>query len=113
MFVEWRSDSHPYLVGPSLWIEKGRMRSGGKHLMDVPANAWIRIRMTAGLGASADDTWDLAVTPAGGATKTFADLPVGKKGWKTLHWLGFCSLNNAKTAFYLDDLHLEHQPANR
>ena len=113
MFVEWRSDGHAYLVGPSLWIEEGRMRSGGKHLMDVPTSAWVRIRMTAGLGAAADDTWDLAVTLPGGETKTFADLPVGKKGWRALHWLGFCSLNNAKTAFYLDDVRLEHQPANR
>ncbi len=113
MFIEWRSEGHPYLIGPSLWIAEGKMRSRGKHLMDVPANAWIRIRMTAGLGSKADDTWDLAVTLPGGETKTFANLPVGNKGWKTLYWLGFCSLNQTPTAFYLDDLRLEHEPAKR
>jgi hypothetical protein len=111
MFVEWRSDGHPYGVGPSLWLQEGRVRSGGRHLMDVPANAWVRIRMTAGLGAQADGTWDLAVTLPGGETKTFPDLPVGKAGWKTLFWLGFCSLNTTETAFYLDDVRLEHEPA--
>jgi len=111
MFVEWRSDGHPYLVGPSLWIQNGKVRAGGKDLLAVPANDWVRIRMTARLGEQADGTWDLAVTPPGGETRTFNDLPVGTKGWKTLYWLGFCSLNTNKTAFYLDDVRLEHEPA--
>jgi hypothetical protein len=112
MFVEWRSDGHPYLVGPSLWIEEGRLRARGRQaLLNVPAGKWVRIRMTATLGEAADGTWDLAVTLPGGETKTFPDLPVGKAGWKTLYWLGFCSLNTTKTAFYLDDLRLEHEPA--
>jgi len=111
MFVEWRGNTSPYLVGPSLWIENGTVRTRGKPLMDVPTGQWIRIEMTAGLGSKADDTWRLTVGLPGGETKTFADLPVGKKGWRTLYWLGFCSMNQEKTTFYLDDLRLDHTPA--
>jgi hypothetical protein len=112
MFVEWRSDGHPYRVGPSLWIEEGRLRTRGRGArMPIPTGKWIRIRMTARLGAQANGTWDLAVTLPGGETKRFDDLPVGTKGWKTLYWLGFCSLNTTRTAFYLDDVQLSHEPA--
>jgi len=111
MFVEWRSDGHPYLVGPSLAIEKGRLRAARKETLDLPAGQWVRVEMTAGLGSKAAGTWDLAVTLPGQAPTVLKGLPTGSPAWKDLYWLGVCSTAAEATAFYLDNLDLAHTPA--
>jgi hypothetical protein len=107
---EWRDDSNPYRVGPSLWVRDGKLIAAGRELMKFPENRWVRIAVAAGLGAQSPGTWDLTVTmpglPAGSAVTQYGGLPNGSPDWKKLDWLGFCSLGTEKATFYLDNLTL-------
>lgn len=109
-FVEWRDNASPYLVGPTVWLDKGRVRLHGQTLADVPAGQWIHVEMTAGLGAKANDTWDLAVTVPGQPPRVFKGMKTGKPGWKSLDWLGFCSIAKEVTTYYLDNIELTNTP---
>ncbi|MFW6162121.1 MAG: right-handed parallel beta-helix repeat-containing protein [Planctomycetota bacterium] len=106
MYHEWRDRHRPYRVGPSFWVRGGRLIVGGKPALDLPVGQWFRVELTAGLGAEATGTWDLAVTLPDGERKRFAQLPVGDKAWKTLTWLGWSSTATEATAYYLDNIEL-------
>jgi len=105
---EWRDASQPYRVGPSIRIDPaGRLAAGGKTLMTVPVDKWIRLDLRTGLGRDATGTYDLAVTVEGQPAKTFTKLPVGHAGWNRLRWLGFISLAPKASVIYLDDVKLD------
>jgi len=106
MYHEWRDSSSPYKVGPSVWVQDGKLHLGGKPVMDIPAGQWVHYEVTAGLGSKASGTWDLAVTLPGQPVKRFEKLKTGHPEWKTLTWLGFSSTANAKTVYYVDNLEL-------
>jgi hypothetical protein len=107
---EWRDDSQPYQVGPSLWIQNGKLTVAGKPLMDIPNNTWVHIEIAAGLG-SGKSTWDLKVAVGGQEDRTFTGLANGSPDWKKLDWLGFCSMAGEKTAFYLDNIEVANLSA--
>ncbi|MBE3070328.1 MAG: right-handed parallel beta-helix repeat-containing protein, partial [Planctomycetes bacterium] len=111
MYVEWRSDDQPYLVGPSMAVRGSKLHAAGKALLDMPPGEWVHFEMTAGLGSKSTGTWDLAVTLPGQPAKEFKGLANGSPKWKRLDWLGFSSGAADKTAFYLDNLDLGHTPA--
>ena len=114
MYHEWRGPGHPYRTGPSLWIDGGRLTVGGKLLMTLPAEQWVRLTITAGIGPASDGTWDLTVTLPSKPPQSFRRLPVVHKAWKRLDWLGFSSMNTTKAAFHLDTLSLvNHKAASR
>lgn len=112
---EWRDNSSPYRVGPSLWVRDGKLIAAGRELMKFPENAWVHFEVAAGLGAQSSGTWDLTVTmpglPAGSAVAKHGGLKNGSPDWKKLDWLGFCSLGTEKAAFYLDNLALTNSAA--
>jgi hypothetical protein len=108
---EWRDDASPYRVGPSIYVQQGKLLAQGKPLLDVPTGVWFRIEVAAGLGGDATGTWDLTVTLPGQAPKTFAKLPVGSRAWKKLDWLGFCSVATQPTTIWLDNLELTNPAA--
>ena len=62
--------------------------------------------MSAGLGPDSTGDWSLTVEVAGQPAKQWRRLPFGHKDFKELHWLGFCSTANHKTAVYLDNIEL-------
>ena len=105
---EWRDAGSPYLIGPSLTIAGGVVRSGSKQLMDLPTGTWAKFELAAKLGEAQDGTWSLTITPAGGQPTTFPDLPVMRAGWRTIEWLGFSSNADAETVYYLDELKIEN-----
>lgn len=107
-YVEWRDDASPYHTGPSLWIREGRLSVGGKALMDVPADQWVHVAMTASLGDRCAGTWELAVTLPGEQPRRFAGLANGSREFRTLRWLGFVSNGAGKATWYLDNLTLEN-----
>jgi hypothetical protein len=109
-YHEWRDDSSPYRVGPSLWIAGGKLSVGGKALAEVPTDQWVHIETRAGLGDQSTGTWDLTITVPGKPPQSFAALPCDPN-WKKLDWLGFVSNADRKTIFYLDNLLLENKPA--
>jgi hypothetical protein len=109
-YHEWRDDSSPYRVGPSLWIAGGKLSAGGKPLAEVPASQWFHLEIRAGLGAESNGTWDLTITLPGRPPQSFAAVRCDPR-WRQLDWLGFVSNADRKTVFYLDNLLLENQPA--
>jgi hypothetical protein len=105
-FHEWRDDATRYRVGPSLTIQNGKLRAAGKELIELPASTWIHLEVAAGLGPDSTGTWNLTVTLPGQPPKAFSNLPNGSPEWKKIDWLGFCSLANEATTYYLDNLEL-------
>ena len=51
--------------------------------------------------------YQLAVTLPGQPPKKFDGLAVGNADWRSLRWLGFISVADAKTAIYLDEVKLD------
>jgi parallel beta-helix repeat protein len=101
---EWRTDDAPYQTGPSLRIAHGMLSAGDKELMAIPTGSWLRIAISAALGADAHGHWDLTVTLPGGPTpRTFHDLPCSDR-FTRLNWVGFVSDADAATVFYIDDV---------
>ncbi|MBM4080223.1 MAG: right-handed parallel beta-helix repeat-containing protein, partial [Planctomycetes bacterium] len=93
LIQEWRDASQPYLVGPSIAIDKaGQLTANGKPLMAVPTGQWLHFDFTAGLGPQATGTYTLTLSIPGQPPKTFENLPVGSPNWQKLWWLGFISL---------------------
>ncbi|MDF2439615.1 MAG: hypothetical protein JWN98_599, partial [Abditibacteriota bacterium] len=108
MYHEWRDDAQPYRVGPSFWIKNGQLTVADKTLMEMPAGKWAHFEIKAALGAQSTGTWDLTVTIAGQQPKKFTALKNGNPEWKSLTWLGFASMANDKTVFYLDNLEFKN-----
>ncbi|HZP85057.1 MAG TPA: right-handed parallel beta-helix repeat-containing protein [Chthonomonadaceae bacterium] len=105
---EWRDWRTPaYKVGPSFRLAEGRLLVNGKPLLSIPTGEWVRFEISAGLGAQANGTWDLTVTLPGQSPRRFAGLS-GSPGFQELTWMGFLSMANAKTVYYLDDLSLHN-----
>lgn len=108
LFTEWRDDSSPYRVGPSLWVQNGKLTAGGKSLLDLPSKVWVRFEITANLGKASTGQWRLRVSVPGQTPREFT-LPVAHPQWRKLDWLGFCSTANHATSFYLDNIEIENQ----
>ena len=108
MYHEWRDNSNPYKVGPSFWVQDGKLTVGGKPLLNIPTGEWVHFAVTAGLGAKSTATWDLTVTLPNQQPQKFAALPCDPN-WKTLTWLGFSSMADAKTVYYLDNIQIENK----
>ena len=77
-YHEWRDDSSPYRVGPSLWIAGGKLSVGGKPLAEVPTEpvAPHRDPRRAGrpierhLGSDRHRSWQAAAVVCGAAVRS-------------------------------------------
>ncbi len=108
---EWRDAASPYRVGPSLRVDAGgKLQAGGKPLADVPTGEWLRIEIVCDLGAKTPGTYDLTLTLPGQPPQTFRQLTCGSDRFNRLEWLGFVSLANDDSVFYLDNVKLELTP---
>ena len=105
MYHEWRDDHGPYRVGPSLWVQGGKLLLGGKPVMDIPAGQWVHYEVSAGLGGMSTGTWNLTVTVPGQEPRAFKGLDC-TPGWKSLTWMGWSSSADAKTVYYVDNIKL-------
>jgi hypothetical protein len=74
--------------------------------IDIPAGEWVRVEMTAGLGDDSTGTWEFKVILPGQKPIERPLLKLRHAEFRELHWLGFCSTANHKTAFYLDNVEL-------
>jgi hypothetical protein len=101
---EWRNKASPYQTGPGIQIKNGKLTGVKGLAADIPLQQWVHFELSAAMGTATDGRWDLRVTPAGGPTQEFKDLPFRQAGMKTLDWVGFVSAANEKTEFYLDNL---------
>jgi len=110
LFHEWRTwETGPYRVGPSLWIRDGQLTVAGKKLADIPYEKWVTIEITCGVGNSVDGKWNLRITLPEGEAKSFDGLPLGNADFRDLTWIGWCSMAQEETVFYLDQVKLHNQ----
>jgi len=105
---EWRDGGSPYRMGPSLRISAGgKLVANGRELLDAPVGEWFRVEIASTLGDQATGTYDLTVTLPGEAPRLFPGLTYPGRRLQRLEWLGFVSLAQAKTVFYLDNIKLQ------
>lgn len=107
-YHEWRDDARPYRVGPSVWIRNGELSVRGKKLMDLPADTWVRLEISAALGDAPSRTWELSVTLPERSEQRFSGLAHGSPDWTRLSWLGFVSNATEHSVLYLDNLELSN-----
>ena len=103
---EWRNHAEPYRTGPMVMIEKGKLSVSGRVLLDVPANEWLHLEVTATLGDKSDATWSLAVTLPGREPQRFDSLKFVHSEMKTLEWLGFVSAGTEIGSWWMDELEI-------
>lgn len=107
IFHEWRSwDVQPYRVGPSLWVQDGKLRVNGQDLMKIPVSTWFHLDVSAKVGADADGIWTLLVTLPDQPPHRFDGLKVGNPEFRNFTWVGWCSMATDTQTFYLDDIKL-------
>jgi hypothetical protein len=104
---EWRDAGSPYRTGPSLqMVAAGKLVANGRELLDVPTGTWFRVEIACTLGNESTGTYDLTVTIPESPPRAFPELPYPGRRLERLEWLGFVSLAQEKTAFYLDNIKL-------
>jgi hypothetical protein len=107
MYHEWRSwDVQPYRVGPSLWVQGGKLVVGGRELLSLPVGAWVHLEITAKVGKDADGSWTLVVALPGQAPLRFEGLRTGSPEFRNLTWAGWSSMATDRRVFYLDHIQL-------
>jgi len=110
LFYEWRSwDVNPYRIGPSLWIQGGKLTVGGRPVLDLPTGQWFHVEITAKVGTDTDGKWNLTVQLPGQQPQRFPDLAVGNPEFKNFTWAGWCRMATDTTAFYLDNIQIKNQ----
>ncbi len=107
---EWRDwRISPYGVGPSFSIDGTQLKVAGENLLELPVDQWVHFEITAGLGDTSKNTWDMAVTIPGDAAREFKGLKAGNNKFNQLTWVGFTSNATKKTVFYLDNIKLSNK----
>jgi hypothetical protein len=109
-YHEWRDDSSPYKTGPSFSVGGGKLRAGGKELLDLPVGQWVHFEVVAGLGSKSSGAWTLRVTLPGQSAQEFAAIKCHSPDWKALQWMGFSSTATSKVVYYLDNFDLGDAP---
>jgi hypothetical protein len=107
---EWRDDATPYHTGPRLDFGKGMIRANGRTLSELPANTWMRVEVTAKLGADSDATWNCTLTLPDKEPQHFDGLKFEKPDMKALKWLGFSSPGRVAAKCWLDEVEIENKP---
>ena len=108
---EWRTGGNPYKIGPSVRIMDGKLLVAGKTVTEVPVGEWFHIEIVAAVGNDGPGVFEMVVALANREPLRLRDLPLrAGKDFAELEWLGFVSLANEKTAFYLDNVRLDTIP---
>lgn len=110
LHVEWRDwRGDPYRTGPSLQVVDRKLRVGGKTVLELPDDTWVRLEIEAALGKEKAGTWNLTVRLPGSEPKTFKGLKNTAGGFEHLTWLGFTSNATGESVYYVDNLVLENR----
>lgn len=108
-YHEWRDAANPYRTGPSLRIEAGALRAGGRAI-ELPVGQWIRFELRCGLGGESTGLWDLQVGLPNGAERRLSSLPFVSEEFSELQWVGFVSDADTATRLLLDNIVLSREP---
>ena len=86
------------------------MVHGGKKLLVVPPDEWVRFEVACPLGDASTGKFDLAVwLPGDGSPRVFKHLAC-QEGFERLDWIGLVSKAAEEATFYVDNV--EVQPAD-
>lgn len=110
---EWRDNANPYRIGPSIrFTAGGALQANGQDIGTVPADQWLQVQITCGLGAESTHSYDMTVTVPGREPIVLTGVPCSHQEFLTLNWLGFVCLADADTVVYLDELSItnDHYP---
>ncbi len=102
---EWRDyeTRPPYITGPRFTLRGGQLQLPGDVTESFPIDRWVHMEIAAALSKTGGSRWTLQVTPAGGTTRVYRDLPFADPAYQKLGWIGFTSNASKRTAFYLDN----------
>jgi len=108
---QWRHYEAGYRQGPVVAIEPGgAVVHGGKTLLTIPPDQWVRFEVACSLGDESTGKFDVAVWLSGdGSPRVFKDLAC-QDGFERLDWIGFASKAAEEATFYLDNV--EVRPAD-
>ncbi|HSV73259.1 MAG TPA: right-handed parallel beta-helix repeat-containing protein [Chthonomonadales bacterium] len=110
MYHEWRDWRTPlYRVGPSFQIDRGALTVGGREILRIPPDVWVRYTVRSTIGPARRSVWSLRVEIPGQPAREFADLPVGSRDFEQITWIGFSSNATIATSLYLDDLEIANR----
>lgn len=104
-YFEWRNDGQDYKTGPSIHFNgDGALQiRNGPRVEGIAAGQWMRLEMTAALGAKAG-TCEVRVTlPGEKEPRTFRDIPC-EADWNAFTRLVLSMTSDADTSLYLDNL---------
>lgn len=110
-FTEWRDSGsdYPRHVGPSVhFLGSGTVVVGGKVRAKIASQQWVHVEIEARLGNAAPRSYRLTVALPGQSPQVVDNLEIPGVDFRAVHWLGFSSTAQADTAFYLDNLKIEH-----
>ena len=119
-FTEWRDypegGGNAYATGLNLMFSGGKIRArtrvkkadgsfqaAERLIAEIPADIWVQVTVTAGVGSRATGQWSVKVARAGQPDVVVSDLYLCSSEWKAMEWLGFCSTAKSAVAYYLDD----------
>jgi hypothetical protein len=114
-FFEWRDypeNTSSYISGPSVRIKDGAIYAVGRDgkgrrksfkVCDLPSDDWVRLTISAGLGAQSSGKWRFQVMVS---DKVIAndEYLFQRKEFNRMKWFGICADGDFKDSFYIDDL---------
>ena len=110
---EWRDNTvtgaKAYQSGPLVEFRKGVVGIPGRKITEVPEGVWLRVELTAKIGDSRDNTFDLTITEPGGEPRRFEKLPMATTGMAKLDWIGFISPGKEPGRAWLDEIEIENR----
>ena len=94
------------LGGPRLTFKQGKLLVPGLKPIEIPWDQWIHVELEVGVGEQSNGTFDLTVTPPGGAAQRYSGIKYRSAQWSYLQWLAFNSLGEGNSTIYLDNIRL-------
>ena len=107
--AEWREykGGNSYITGPCLLFQNGKVlaRTVGetKEIAVIPSDTWVKVRVWSEIGDKSDGTWSVSIEPHGQPAKEVIGLRLANPDFRVVQWLGFSSITDSATAYYLDD----------
>ncbi|MCF7848614.1 MAG: right-handed parallel beta-helix repeat-containing protein, partial [Kiritimatiellales bacterium] len=107
---QWRHYESGYREGPTIDFRPGgNVTHGGKTLLTIPLEQWVRFEVTCLLGDASDATFDLRVwLPGKDRPETFRGLSMSKK-FQRLDWVSFIAQSKESSTCHVDNVEVREE----
>ena len=104
-----------YVEGCQIHFGEGRVVAGGKPVMELKPDVWCDCELVFRFAPGRRPSVDLRLTDESGRTVEKKDLPLANPAFGKLSWIGFFTLSDEDSKWWLDDFSIEreipaHQP---